>query len=317
MTALHRPPGPGRVCPVDYRYDPRVFARDSEIETTSLYVAGGLYGNLPALAAVEAMALREPGAALVLNGDWHWFDAEPDWFDAVERIAMRHLGVRGNVETEIARGASEAGCGCAYPLSVDDATVVRSNAIMERLSAAAAVARDARRRLAGLPMHLVARVGPVRVGIVHGDAESLAGWRFDRAALDHLSQQPWLAQVRRHSGIDIFASAHTCAPVMRRFRFAGGDMAVANNGAAGMPNARGCRFGILTRIATTPAPVAPLYGTAVKGVHVDALRLPYDHEAFLAAFDACWPEDSPAAVSYRRRVVDGPDLDLASAAPDS
>jgi hypothetical protein len=305
----------GRVCPIDYWYGPAVFTRPPEIEADALYVAGGVYGNLPALEAAEAMALAEPGARLVLNGDFHWFDAEPAWFAAVEALAGRHLRLRGNVETEIARGVTiETGCGCAYPESVDDDVVARSNAIIARLAEIITDDAATRRALAALPMHLVAQIGEARVAIVHGDAESLAGWRFDRSALDDARRQLWLQRVREASGVDVFASTHTCAAALRCFRSDDIEWAVANSGAAGMPNS-GRLFGILVRIGVDPSPVPPLYGTQIKGVFVDALPLVYDHAAFLAAFDACWPPDSPAARSYRRRIVDGPDGELAAAAP--
>jgi hypothetical protein len=315
MNFAPLPPQPGRVCPLDYRYEPGVFGRAAEIEAAALYVAGGLYGNLQALEAAEAMAGAEPGARLVLNGDFHWFDAEPGWFAAVGHAAEKHLRIRGNVESEIARGPSEAGCGCAYPDSVDDGTVARSNAIMARLSAVAEEGAGAAGVLGRLPMHLVAQVGEAKVAVVHGDAESLAGWRFDREALDDPRQRPWPERVSRESGIDIFASTHTCAPALRRFRFAGREMVVVNNGAAGMPNAAGKRFGIVTRIGVAPSPVEPLYGLIVRGVHVDALPVAYDHPAFLAAFDACWASGSPAAISYRERIVSGPAGGLGPAMP--
>jgi hypothetical protein len=92
-----------------------------------------------------------------------------------------------------------------------------------------------------------------RVGVVHGDAESLAGWRFDIDALDDPKEQAWRAEAFAKAEVDIFASTHTCLPAMRRFDL-DGEKLVANNGAAGMPNARGSRFGILTRIGTDPLP---------------------------------------------------------------
>ena len=72
-----RPTRPGRTCPTAYRYSPRVFDRAPEIEADTLYVAGGLYGNVEALAAIAALAAREPGpVTLVFNGDFHWFDVD-------------------------------------------------------------------------------------------------------------------------------------------------------------------------------------------------------------------------------------------------
>ena len=71
-----------------------------------------------------------------------------------------------------------AGCGCAYPDDVDDDEVERSNTIMMQLRRVASHCPQLTERLSALPMHLVARVGDLRIGIVHGDAHSLAGWEF-------------------------------------------------------------------------------------------------------------------------------------------
>jgi hypothetical protein len=48
-------------------------------------------------------------------------------------------------------------------------------------------------------------------------------------------------------------------------------------------------------------------------VWVDALRVDFDLPAWLARFDALWPAGSPAAVSYRRRIVDGPPFSIDAA----
>jgi len=39
---------------------------------------------------------------------------------------------------------------------------------------------------------------------------------------------------------------------------------------------------------------------------VEAVRLDYDHERWLARFLAAWPAGSPAHASYHRRMVEGP-----------
>ena len=171
---------PGRSCPLDYRYRASDIAHAPLPEglrgLETLYVVGGLYGNPEALAAVLAAFEAEPGGrrkALVFNGDFHWFDAEPDGFATVQAAVMRHWATRGNVETELAREQiGAAGCGCAYPDFVDSATVAHSNRIIERLHAA--VPAGQRAVLAALPPFLRAEVAGMAVGIVHGDAESLA-----------------------------------------------------------------------------------------------------------------------------------------------
>ncbi len=53
------------------------------------------------------------------------------------------------------------------------------------------------------------------------------------------------------------------------------------------------------------------------GLHIDALAVDYDTEAFLARFIKRWPPGSPAYESYYNRIVDGPDFALAQAAPRS
>lgn len=307
----------GRTCPRDYRYAPRDLDRVPDLSASVLYVVGGLYGNLAALDALDDLVARErEPVTIVFNGDAHWFDATPEWFAAVDARVAPHRALRGNVETEIARPDDVgAGCGCAYPESVDDGVVARSNEILADLRAAAAALPGMQARLVALPMHLVAAVGTSRVGLVHGDAASLAGWRFAHDALDDPANRPWLDDVRRASRIDLFASTHTCLAALRDFELAAGRLTVINNGAAGMANFAGTTFGLVSRIATAPSPAAPLYGLVRDGVHVDALPLRYDLDAFVARFTRRWPEGSPAHRSYFRRIVAGPEHAVDRARP--
>ena len=303
----------GRMCPADYVYSPAVFDRTPDLEASTLYVIGGLYGNAAALAAVEWLTqgeVRPP--AIVFNGDFHWFDAEPQWFAAIETGVGRHLALRGNVETEVARiDDVGAGCGCAYPSSVGEDRVERSNDILRELRTITPVA--ARQRLARLPMHLVVQVGRLRIGIVHGDAGSLAGWRFAQDLLDAPSCRHWLDQVRVASRIDVFASTHTCLAALRDFELAGGRLTVINNGAAGMPNFSGSTFGLATRIATSASPHDRLYGLVRNGIHIDAVPVRYDHDTFIDRFLARWPEGSSAHASYFQRIASGPGYAITTA----
>jgi hypothetical protein len=302
------------MCPADYHYAPSVFDRPAEVEAAVLYVVGGLYGNTAALDTIEALAAAEPvSPVIVFNGDFHWFDADPEWFAAVDARVARHRAIRGNVETEIARQDDiGAGCGCAYPPPVGEDVVRRSNEILQALRAAAPA--QARGRLARLPPHAVARVGELRIGIVHGDAASLAGWRFAQDALDDPARRPWLADVRRASNVDVFACAHTCLSALRDFALPTGRLTVINNGAAGMPNFADSSFGLISRIATRPPPHATLYGLVRDGVRIDALPVHYDQRAFLDRFLARWPAGSPAYASYYDRITAGPDYALVRAA---
>jgi len=300
---------PGRNCPLSYRYSPEVFRRAPDIEAGTLYVIGGLYGNPFALDAIRDLAAQEsPAPRLVFNGDFNWFDVDPGGFAALNARVLEHVALRGNVETELANDGDEAGCGCAYPEYVGDADVARSNAILGRLRETARGFPRLRERLGGLPMHAVAAVAGVRIGIVHGDAWSLAGWRFSQEALsDEVIDRAFGA-----ANVEVFASSHTCLPVT--YRVPAG--VIANNGAAGMPNFRGSRYGLLTRIAAAERTDA-LYRERLGPIVVETLAVRYDHERWLAQFDRLWPAGSPAAVSYRNRITDGPAYALAQSVRSS
>jgi hypothetical protein len=308
---------PGRSCPLSYRYSPRAFDRAPELIAETLYVAGGVYGNVEALEALQALVAREPGpVALIFNGDFHWFDVAREDFERIAHAVAAHRALRGNVETEIAGDDQGAGCGCAYPLDVSDAEVTRSNEILERLRATAALTPGLRARLAALPMHLTAQVGAARIGIVHGDAASLAGWGFAAARLDDPRHGRWIASVFQDARVDAFASTHTCLPALRAFDLGARTGIVANNGAAGMPNFAGTHYGLVTRIGVEPfAGGEKLYGVSVRGVHIETLRVDYDARRWLARFLASWPAGSAAHASYHRRMVEGPRFALDAARP--
>lgn len=307
----------GRMCPADYRYSPKVFDRPAELNADILYIVGGLYGNLAALDAVERLAAQEASSVtIVFNGDFHWFDAERGWFLDVERRVGAHLALRGNVETEIARNDDiGAGCGCAYPESVGDDIVSRSNVILNELLHVAGGLPDAQQRLSSLPMHLVGNVGNAKIAIVHGDAWSLAGWNFSHDMLDDASRLLHFERLLREACVDIFASTHTCLAALRGFSTPDGDLTVINNGAAGMPNFRQSSFGLMSRIATRPSPHLRLYGSVRDGVHIDAIPLEYDNSMFLQRFLSRWPEGSAAHASYFGRIAAGPEHCVEQAQP--
>jgi hypothetical protein len=309
----------GRICPASYSYSPSCFARPPELQAEVLYVVGGLYGNRFALAEIEKMAECETGdTQIVFNGDYHWFDADVETFAYIDMTVARHAALRGNVETELAGDDDTNGCGCAYPETVPDDDVERSNAILDRLRSAArqveALKPNTRARLAALPMHLVAEVGGARIGIVHGDAWALAGWRFAHDSLHSVEREPALSAVLEQAALDGFASTHTCLPALKLFDTPLGERFVVNNGAAGMPNFTNTRYGVITRLATLPVPralaAARLYGADVAGVYVDALAVRFDTAAWDDEFERLWPTHSPASVSYLHRILNGPDFSV-------
>ena len=287
----------------------------------TVYAIGGLYGNPEALATVLELKHEDErtGApvTLVFNGDFNWFNVDAESFRAVNETVLAHSATLGNVEAEL-QGDSGAGCGCAYPAWVDDATVERSNRIIGRLRETAARFPDLVARLASLPKVRTFEIGGIRVGILHGDPESLAGWGFSCEALaPELIGDPAGAATPKsalerwfiEANVRVYLSSHTCLPVMRGLTAAGRRCLVTNNGAAGMPNFRGHRWGLITRVSTSPAPPPwTLYGTRIGTLHVDALPLHYNHERWVERFLANWPEGSPAHRGYRDRIDTGTEL---------
>ncbi len=315
---------PGRFCPSDYRLGARAFAAAPAFETDCLYVAGGLYGNTVALDSLLSLFAAESTAnrQLVFNGDFHWFDIDESEFRRIEQFTAPHRRLRGNVETELARSVSaddtpdDAGCGCAYPDEVDDGVVERSNLILARLRTTA-IQTGFAAALGGLPMVARARVGGLGVAITHGDEESLAGWRL---ASDRLSAS-WrsgLADCLRVIDAQVIASSHTCLAVADTFNDESGWLAAVNNGAAGLANFAGSHAGLVTRIALDhlklPDGVSEVYALCRDGVRISALAIAFDLPAWLSRFDAQWPADSEAALSYRTRAVHGTSLLPAAAA---
>jgi hypothetical protein len=81
-----------------------------------------------------------------------------------------------------------------------------------------------------------------------------------------------------------------------------------------MPNFRGRRGGLLTRISARPTPPAEsLYGITANGLRYDALPIPYDPARWLRRFEADWPPGTPAHTSYHARIANGPAYTLAQA----
>ena len=304
------PPVPGRSCPVDYRYGAGALNAPATLFAETLWIAGGLYGNTLALERLEGMFAEEGSdATLIFNGDFHWFDADDDAFAAVERGVARHDATRGNVETELAQPQAGAGCGCGYPDWVGDEDVARSNRIIERLRNTASRAPGAAARLAALPMFCVAEVCGQRVAIVHGDADSLAGWDFSQEILATAEGRSRARAAFDAAKVDIFASSHTCLPVMQGFD---GGRTIINNGAAGMPNFAGTAYGIATRISARPS-AAALYRARAGALHVEAVAIDYDAAAWRKRFLAQWPEGSDAHASYFSRITGGPRYRLGDA----
>jgi predicted phosphodiesterase len=243
---------------------------------------------------------------IVYNGDMHWFDATREDFGMIEELAKDGLRLSGNVELELTRKVDiGVGCGCAYPPSVSNAAVSRSNQIHALLKD---VVRDNEQLIsliAARPVTVIIEVSGSRVAVTHGDEKEVAGWGCSYEAMRERDRQGELgAWLLRHN-IKVLATTHTCSPVA--VALSGG--AVINNGAAGLPNFRNRPYGLITRVSVTTHPDA-LYRASVGGLFIEAIPVKYSVDALLSWFDTIWPEGSPAAVSYRQRIIDGLDQDF-------
>ena len=311
---------PGRSCPLHYRYAPTSFARAAEAECETLYVVGGLYGNESALNRVLELFDGEAGRKrLVFNGDFNWFNVDPESFESINHQVLGFDALRGNVETELGAAdpdEGDAGCGCAYPAWVDDGVVERSNRILRRLRSTAAIFPELTQRLTTLPMTRRVDVGGLRVAIVHGDAESLAGWGFAQESLQDRAHRTQVRAWFEAAQVDVFACSHTCAPVFHALPMAGRlrTPLVLNNGAAGMPNFSNDMTGLLTRVSVRPyRGDQRRYGHVRGAVHLDAIAIEIDSPAWHRRFLQQWPPGSDAHTSYWERISRGPIFESADA----
>ncbi len=264
---------PGRSCPLHYRYAPAVFDVPPPAELQGLdvlYVVGGLYGNELALQAVLRLFERERGRArLLFNGDFHWFDAEAAAFARVQREVLAFDALRGNVETELAAAVGSPMPAAAAPIPNGSATRWSSAPTASCSGCARAPRHGTVPSWRALPMWQRASVGGLQLGIVHGDAQSLAGWGFAqehlRDAAHRQTVQGWFDAAK----VDAFACTHTCLPVFQRIGGAAAPRWVLNNGAAGMPNFRGddCGAADAFRAAAVRRRRTPLRGALRRGVH--------------------------------------------------
>lgn len=310
-------------CPLEYYYRPTEFRRAPSLVADTVYVVGGLYGNLAALHEILRMqeAERREGrrVELVFNGDHNWFNVDAESFGEINDAALASTSIRGNVEAEIAN-PFDGGCGCNYPAYVNAEYVARSNAIMGRLQQASLDFPEVRRALGALPMTRTIEVGGERIGIVHGDAELLSGWSFAAERLsptgrccsgDEATAEPTpretIERVFREADVAAFASSHTCLAHARDYVVGGRRRLVINNGSSGIPNFSATTHGIVTRISCDPARARDsLYGITIGGARFDALPVRFDQAAWMKRFLANWQPGSPAYEAYLQRLVDGP-----------
>lgn len=325
---------PGRTCPLHYRYAPDALAAAEPLRAQTLYVVGGVYGNVESLREVLAMKRDEEqrggySVELLFNGDFNWLDVDAQSFVEINETVLQHTALLGNVEAELGSVDADNGCGCNYPDYVDSSVVEISNAIMGRLREQAQMFPELGRRVAALPMFRRVEIDGQAIGVVHGDAQSLAGWGFAfeamppmrgepkvqaLAAPSHVTAPGQIADDFRRARVCAFACTHTGLPVMQDFEVDGKRRLIVNNGSAGLPNFKGKPFGLLTRVsARADAPASSLYGTTLEGVRFDALPIRYSRSDWLARFLGNWPEGSVAHAGYFKRISEGPEFTVRQA----
>lgn len=303
----------GRVCPTDYHIDGQAFSGDAEHVCDVLYVVGGLYGNPFALEAIDQLIADERAraaerdaadieVATVFNGDMHWFDRTAENFASIEKAAAKYTLLIGNVEAELRRESPiGVGCGCAYPACVDNETVALSNKIHSMLFDELSNRPELKQLLQGRPSTTTVAVAGRKVGITHGDELMIGGWNCSREELSEPERQQKLDAFLAENDLAVLATTHTCSAAAIALSHG----LVINNGAAGLPNFADQHFGLAVRVAETPHPDA-LFGAQRDGLFVEAIPVRYDHNSYVKWFDGLWPEGSPAQVSYRGRIVNGP-----------
>jgi len=165
-----------------------------------------------------------------------------------------------------------------------------------------------RKRLAVLPMHLVAEVGSLRIGIAHGDAESLAGWQFSQRRCASVPNVRRRCSRGRHRRIRVHAYV---LPVMQDS---------PRRAERAHRQQRGGRNAEFPRHAFRPrdphrghAFDAGALRRAARATVVEAVPVRYDHDAWMARFDCIWPAGSPASLSYRKRIAAGPGYEMEQA----
>ena len=298
----------GRICPLDYSIDAKSFKNFMTIENPTVYIVGGLYGNLEALKEIINMAKEEYNkykseVFIVFNGDMHWFDIEIEDFNKIEEMSSGCEKLLGNVERELFRENDIGiGCGCAYPDYVSDDIVERSNIIHKKLKDTVNKLPKYKNIFSDRKMNIVIQLSEQKIAITHGDEQKLGGWECSRETLSNVDRQEKLNKWFKENDIDILATTHTCSPAALEIE----NGIVINNGASGMPNFKNKIYGLITRISLYESDKA-IYREKIKKLYVEAVAVKYNNDKFLKWFDNVWAIGSEASLSYRDRIVNGPD----------
>ena len=293
----------GRNCSLEYILQKDWTKKSKKLEEEVIYIVGGLYGNRYALEIINKMT-HDENAKVVFNGDMHWFDVEKEDFLKIEELSKDSIKLLGNVEFELLNNTSSLGCGCNYPEDVSDGVVERSNVIhnmMKENIKGDQILNDIKERSKTLVLDFFGK----KIAITHGDEKSMSGWGCSNENLKLVSRKKELDNWFKENDIDILATTHTCLAVV----YDNGRNIVINNGAAGMANIKGETFGLFTRIAKNSHKKA-IYSEYRDGLYVELVKVDFNIEKFKLWFEKVWPDDSPASISYKNRIINGTSLTI-------
>lgn len=345
----------GRNCPLSYRYKIEEF-EVSPIIASTIYVIGGLYGNVPSLEKILEMKIQEEKILnskvdLIFNGDFNWFNIDDVSFQKINQTVFQYKAIKGNVEEELYNSIKKnrnliepnVGCGCSYPEYVGDKTVQRSNEIIKILKETSRKPQNINltQSFGNLSKYLLIQLQKgdttnpenySRIGILHGDTESLSGWKFSVEVMepldfqlrksfevpsDMITSQEYILKQFQKLKVDALAVTHTCLPFSQDFydsvnlkRYV-----IVNNGSSGMPNFANTSFGLLSRISLFPLPTSSsslksLYSYQTSNLYFDSLIIEYDSSQFIKQFLSNWSSNSPAYLSYFGRIQSGPNFQI-------
>ena len=176
-------------CPSDYALDKDSFKKVININNSTLYIVGGLYGNIESLKEINKMIEKDKDILLIFNGDMHWFDKSADDFKKIEDMSENSQKLLGNVEKELFREGDYNGCGCSYPSYVSDDIVNRSNIIHKELKKVMDILPKYKNILSGRKKNITVEMMGQKIAITHGDEKSLSGWECSNESLERDERQ--------------------------------------------------------------------------------------------------------------------------------
>jgi len=295
----------GRNCSLDYMLNKDWVKNTLRIDKDVLYVVGGLYGNNFALELINSKAEKE-NAQIIFNGDMHWFDINKDDFLTVENNSIKGIMLLGNVEYELINSKDNLGCGCNYPEDVSEGIVERSNTIHQMMKDNLGnddILEEIQLRDKTLSVEFLNK----KIAITHGDEKSMSGWQCSHSSLQKKERQDELNTWLDDNKVDILATTHTCLPAL----YNNDKHIVVNNGAAGMANVKDSTYGLITRIAKTPSEDA-IVSEKIDNIYVELVKIDFSIEKFLEWFESVWDDNSPASISYKKRIIHGTSLEISN-----